>query len=176
MTPISEIQRACLYIYKKQKNANRFKDMQKSRHFAKSKTIYNTFLFTKGQTLYVTQFSMQFLKLVFIYTQKAWNFALREGFIYKNPVTSKNQDNLRCICLYTKSLTRCFMQFFMESLKLAEGGGHFIDKKKALWATFLYTKSQLICVTFLFVKNNALCVTFLYLKFIVYILYSDNKL
>ena len=72
MTPISKIQSAHFYIYKKQKKMrNVYIYIQKARHFAKSKTICVTLLFTKSQTLYVTQFSMIFFKLEYIYIQKA---------------------------------------------------------------------------------------------------------
>ena len=53
MTSISERQRAPFNIYKKKKNTKRFY-IQKSRHFAKRKTICVTFLYTKIETLYVT--------------------------------------------------------------------------------------------------------------------------
>ena len=70
MTPIKEIQCAHFYIYKNQKNCETFIYIQKSRHIAKSKTICVTFLFTKIQTLNVTQFFM-----------KKFNWHL---YIYKN--------------------------------------------------------------------------------------------
>ena len=45
-------------------------------------------------------------------------------YIYKKPDTSKKkQENFRYVLLYTKILTLCFTQFFMEFLKLAKGGG-----------------------------------------------------
>ena len=79
MTAISEIQRArCVCIQKK--NVKRFY-IKKSGHLGKSKTIIVTFLYTKSKTLYVTQFFMKMLKLVFI--QKSLHFALRDVFLYK---------------------------------------------------------------------------------------------
>ena len=68
--------------------------IQKSRHFAKSNTICVTFLFTKIQTLYLTQFFMKVFKLAFIYIQKGWHVALRDVFIYKKP------DTLRYVIFY----------------------------------------------------------------------------
>ena len=55
-----------LYIQKAKIIAKRFYIL-KSRHFPKSKNICVTFLYTKIQTLYVTLFFMNFLKLAFIY-------------------------------------------------------------------------------------------------------------
>ena len=59
-----------IYIYKAKELQNVY-IYTKARHFAKSKTISVTFLFTKIWTLYVTQFFKKFLKLAFIYIQKA---------------------------------------------------------------------------------------------------------
>ena len=63
ITAITERQRALFYIYKKQNIAKRFY-IQNKRHFAKIKTICVMFLYTKIQTLYVTQFFMKCLELV----------------------------------------------------------------------------------------------------------------
>ena len=120
MTLTRKRQRSRIYIYKKLKKLrNVYIYIQKSRHFAKSKAICVTFLFTKSQTLYVTRFFMKFLKLAFTYIQKAWHFALRDIFIYKNPDTLKEarqfalrffiykkHDTLRYVTfLYAKSST-----------------------------------------------------------------------
>ena len=154
MTTISERQRARYYIYKRQNKFETFIYIQKSRHFAKSKTICVTFLFTKIHTLHVTQFSMGFLKLAFIY--KNQDTLRYVTFLYtKIQALRKKQDNFRYVFLYTKSLTLCVTQFFMKFLKMAQGGA------------FLSTKNNALSVTFLYPKNIALSVTFLYLKFIV---------
>ena len=50
MTAISKTQRARFYLYKKQKNEKRFY-IQEITYFAKSKTIFFTFLYTKSKTL-----------------------------------------------------------------------------------------------------------------------------
>ena len=55
MTAFSEILRARLYIYKKQKNTKCFY-IQKPGHFSKSKIIPVTFLYTKSMKLYDTRF------------------------------------------------------------------------------------------------------------------------
>ena len=55
----------------------------------------------------------------------------------------------RYFFLYKKILTLCVKQFFMEILKLAEGGGG-VTKNNALSVTFLYKKSQTLCVKFLY--------------------------
>ena len=57
MTDVSERHCARVYISKAKKNAKRF-HIQKARHFLKIKTIFVMFLYTKSQTLYVTQFSI----------------------------------------------------------------------------------------------------------------------
>ena len=68
--PISEIQRAPFYKYKKQKNAKRLYIFKNLDTLQKQDNL-GFFLFSKSQTLCVTQFLMEFLELVFIYIQKA---------------------------------------------------------------------------------------------------------
>ena len=121
MTPVSESQRARFCIYKKQKYKTLIY-IQKARHFAKIRTICVTFLFTKIHTLYLTQFFHEFLKLAFVYIKKAWHFSFCDVLYRKIHTLRKKQDNLRYVFLCTKSLTLCVAQFFMEFLKLAEGG------------------------------------------------------
>ena len=55
MAEIRERKHARFYIYRKKKTRNVF-IYKKARHFAKSKKISVTFLYTKRKTLYVTQF------------------------------------------------------------------------------------------------------------------------
>ena len=50
----------------------------------------------------------EILNLAFI--QKAWHFALRDVFIYKNPDTSQKENNLRYVFMY-KMRTLCFTWF-----------------------------------------------------------------
>ena len=128
MTPIRERQHACFHVQSSPKNCETFILIQKSRHFAKSKIISVTFLFTKSQKLYVTQFLIHFFKLEFIYIQKAWHFVLRDVFIYKKPDTSQKSRQFALRFFYTKSLTLCFTQFFMKVLKLTEGGRFYTQK------------------------------------------------
>ena len=71
---------------------------------------------------------MNFLKLAFIYIQKAWHFVLRDVFIYKKPDTSQKSRQFALRFFYTKSLTLCFTQFFMKVLKLTEGGRFYTQK------------------------------------------------
>ena len=102
------------------------------------------------------QFAIRF------YLQKAGHFPLRNfheifdkgiciqkldtlryvTFLYtKSPTLRKKQDNLRHVFLYTKSPTLYVTRFFMEFLKLAEGGGIFINKKQCtLRYFFIYKK------------------------------------
>ena len=58
MTAIRERQRA-QFIYTKGKNITKPFYIQKAWHFAKSKTIFVTFLYTKSKTLYITRFFMK---------------------------------------------------------------------------------------------------------------------
>ena len=119
-----------VFIYTKSKTMrNVYIYIQKSRHFSKSMTLCVTFLFTKRHTFCVTQFFMNFFKLASINIYKE-HVTLRYNFFYKISLTlRKKEDNLGYVFLYTKSLTLCVTQFFMEFLKLAEGGGIFIHKK-----------------------------------------------
>ena len=101
----------------------------------------------KRNTLYVTRFSWKCWNW-HLYTQKVWNFASRDVFIYKK---AESLQKLRqyALRLYTKSLIIWITQFFLEFLKLAEGG-----------ETFFYAEINALCVTFLYAKN-ALWVTFI---------------
>ena len=109
----------CMFLcIQKQKKCEIFIYIQKARQFTKIKTICVTLFHKNPDSLRYAIF-MKFLKLASIYIQKAWHFALRDVFIYKKPDTYKNKDNLHYVFLYTKSLTICATQFFMEFLKLA---------------------------------------------------------
>ena len=84
MAAISGIQRVQFYIYKKQK-LRKVLIYQKSRYFAKSKTICVAFLYTKIETPYVTRFFIKKLKIAeggaFLYSQN--NALFRCIFICK---------------------------------------------------------------------------------------------
>ena len=77
--------------------------IQKARHFAKSKTICNTFFIYKSHTLDDMGFS--------------WNF--RSWHLYKKYHTLSDVT-----FLYTKTSHFYVTQFFFEFLKFTEGGGH----------------------------------------------------
>ena len=118
-----------VFIYKKLDTSQKPRQfairlyIQKYGHFTKSKTLSHTFLFAKSKTLYVTQFSMEMLKLTFIL--KNHDILRYVTFSYpKNQKLCKKQNN--CVTfLYTKIWTLCVTQFFIEFLKLAEGGRPF---------------------------------------------------
>ena len=190
MTPISERKIAPYHIYKKQKKLRHvYMYKKKARHFSKSTTICVPFLLTKSQTLYVTRFFMNFLKLAFMHIQKAWYFALHDVIYTKSLKLRKKQDNLRHVFLYTESLTLCITRFFIEFLKFAEGGRHFyigktmhlelnLCMKRTVHFTlrFFIRKARHFASICFYPKNNALCVMFLYLKFILhYILMPTVK-
>ena len=103
MTTISKRQRACFHIYKKQKFAKPFY-IQKSRHFSKSKSISVTFLYTKSKTLYVTQFLINFLKLVLLYKKHHTLCCVTYSYT-KRKTLRKKQDSLRYIFTYKNLAT-----------------------------------------------------------------------
>ena len=111
-----------IYIYNKTMR-NVYIYIQKARHFSKSKTISVTFLFTKIQTHYVTRFFMKFLKLAFKSIQKAWQFALRDVFIYKNPDTSKKSRQLALSFLYIKKSWHFVLLKFSWNFEIGGGDG-----------------------------------------------------
>ena len=94
MTPISKIQHARFYIYRKQKSRNGYL-YTKSQTLCKKQDNLRYVLFTKSLTLYVTQFFMKSLKLVFIDAQKLGDFALRDVFIKKIQTIRK----IKTICV-----------------------------------------------------------------------------
>ena len=111
MTPISKIQRERFIYTKIKEHLNVHIYMHKARHVSKSKTICVTFLFTKIPTLYVTRFLMKFLKLAFIYIQKARLFSLLDVFLYQRPNTSKKVRQFALRFLIHKNLTLCVTRF-----------------------------------------------------------------
>ena len=125
------------YIYKKKKNVIHFY-IQKSRHLAKSKTIYDTFISTKSHTLFITLFFMNFLKLAFILKN---HDTLRYVMFYIQKDRQFEKRKTICVTfLYTKIRPLFVSRFFIEFLKLAERGGGVVCKK-TLCVTFLYEKT-----------------------------------
>ena len=100
------------------------------------------FIHKKQDTLRYAIF-MKILKLAFIYIQKEGHFALRDVFKNKKPDTSKKARQFASHFLYVKSLTLFVMQFFMEFLKLAEGGWHFYKQKTMQFALNFYLQKTL---------------------------------
>ena len=168
-------QRTCFYIYKAQKNCETFIYI-KTRHFAKSKTIYVTSLYTKNQTLYVTQFFKKILNLAFTYKNHD-TFCYVHFYVQK----ARHFEKSKIICvmfLYTKIQTLCITRFFIEVLKLAKGEGEFLYAKNSTLRYIFIWKRNALCVTlyikpdtiryiFIWKKNNAPCITFIYIKIIV---------
>ena len=155
-----------LCIYRKQNilwNVHTY--IQRARHFAKSKNICVTFLFTKIQTLYVTQYFMKYIYIYIMTRCVTWGFYIQKA---------KHSEKSKTICVTffnTKNLTLCVTQFFMEFLKLAEGEGHFYKQKIMQFAlhfvckkqytahyVFIYKNLDTLRHIFIF-KKNALSVT-----------------
>ena len=101
--------------------------IQKSRHFAKSKTISITCLFTKCRTLYDTRFSWNFwISRLFTRSMTlcvTWRFYILKTLHFEKIKTIFH------IFLYTKIRTFCVTRFFIEFMKLAEGRGNFYIQK-----------------------------------------------
>ena len=126
----------------------------KSWTLVKRKTISVTFLFPKSNTIYVTQFFMKFLNLVFIYRKNdTLSYVM---FLYtKSQKLRKNKDNLRYVFIYKN----------MDTLRYAIL--HWIFVIGGEGETFLYAKKYSLFITFLYAKNNALCVPFFYTKILI---------
>ena len=124
------------------------------------------------------QFFMKFMKLTFIYIQKACHFALHAVFIYKKPGTSKKAKHFALVFnIYKNPDTLCYA-IFHGIFQIGGGRVNFYMQKNALCVEFLYPKNNKIPLTFiikksrhyasnLYILKNALCVKFLYPKFIV---------
>ena len=121
---------------------------KKSRHFAKSKKICFTFLYTISQTLYSAQFFLKSLKLAFVY--KKDDTLCYMTFLYtKIQPLRKKQDNLRYIFVYKKPDTlRCMI--FHGTFEIGRGVG----------GAFLYSKNNAHCVTFSYLKKIHLVLRF----------------
>ena len=95
-----------------------------------------------------------------IYTQKAWNFALRDVFIYKKLDTSQKPRKIAIRPCIQKSGTLRYA-IFHWIFEICGGGRTFIYwKNNSLFMTFLYWKIKHFFVTLLYTKSLTLCVTF----------------
>ena len=128
MNILSARQRARLYIYTKSKRNAKHFYIQKARHFSNSKKICVRFMYTKIQTLYITQFFIQFLKLAFIFKN---NDTLRYvKFLYtKSQTLRKKKYNLGCVFIYKNADTLCDA-IFHRIFKIGGGGRPFYICKK----------------------------------------------
>ena len=84
--------------------------VQNAGYFEKSKIICVMFYSQKSRHITLRYF-YEDLELAFIYIQKSWQFALRDGFIYKKPDTLKKEDNLRYV-LYMRKTWRFALHGF----------------------------------------------------------------
>ena len=125
MTTVSEIQRARLYTYtKRRKNA---KYIQKSKHFAKSKTICIRFIYTKIHTLYVTRFLLKCLKLAFVL--KKHDTLCYLVFLYtKIRTLRKKQDNFCYVFIHRNPDTLCYA-ILHGIISIGRGGYIFLQKE-----------------------------------------------
>ena len=110
-----------IYIYTKSEKIKKYFYIQKARHFAKIKTVWVTFLYTKSKTLYVTRFFMKFLKLAFIYKK---NDTLRYLMFLNTKIQTlrKKQENLRYVFIYKNPDTLRYT-IFHQNFEIGGGGG-----------------------------------------------------
>ena len=120
-------------------------------------SLLYVFIHKKPNTLPYAIFRENFEIGIYIY--KKHDTLRYEKFLYKKPDTSKKARQFELRFLYTKSLTLC-LRFFMEFLKLAEGGGIY-TQNNALFVKFLCPKCNSNYLTFLYTKSHTLCVIFL---------------
>ena len=146
------------YIYKKQEKIVTFIYVYKNPDTLRRVGQYALPFIQKKARHFILRYSLWKLRNRHIYIyKKAWHFELCDVFIYKNSETSKKQDNLRYVFLFTKSLTLCVTQFFVGFLKLAEGGGGVINKNNAPCVKFLYARNISVYIPFLYTKSLTLC-------------------
>ena len=146
-----------LYKKKAKNIAQRFY-IQKARHFATSKTIYVTFLYTKSFVLYVSQFFMNILNLAFICKKRDTLHYVT--FLYtKIQTLRKMKDNLRYAFIYKDPDTLRYA-IFHWIFEIGEGG-HFFIQKIMYFALNFYKQNK---CNFRYVFNTesfTLSVTFL---------------
>ena len=139
---------------------------------------YVTFLYTKIQTLRKKQDNLRyvfiyknpntlrytifiiFLKLAFMY--KNYDNLRYAMFLYtKIQTLRKKQDNLRYVFI-KKILTLCVMLFFMEFLKLEEGGDILYEKKqRTLCYIFICKKQYNLRCVFIYKNPDTFCSIFI---------------
>ena len=147
-------------------------------HFEKRKTISVTFLYTKRRTIYFTLFFMKFLKLAFIY-KKAWHFALRDVFIYKNPDTSQKAQQF-ALCFYIQNPDTLRYAIFHWIFEICGGGGHFYFQKTIHFALhfyiqqimnfalrFIYTICDTMRYIFIFKKRCTFRYVYIYIIYLI---------
>ena len=171
ITAIIKRQRACLYIYKKQKNAKPFYTKSQTL-FKKQDNFRHVFIYKNPDTLRYAIF-MKFLKLDFIY--KNHDTLRYVTFLYtKIQTLLKKQENFRHVFIYKNTETVRYV-FFHWIFEIVGGGrGHFYTQKKSLCITFLYAKTIHFVLHFYiqksrnfashcYMQKNALCITFLFI-------------
>ena len=140
MTAIRERQWAHFSHIQKAKNCETFL-YTKGRHFAKIETISVTFLYRKSKTIYVTQFFIKFLKLVFVY--KKHDTLRYVTFLYtKIQTLSKNQDNLRYVFIY-KNMDTLHYAIFHQIFEIGGGEKTFFYAKKTHFALYFYKQKRM---------------------------------
>ena len=125
MTPIGKRQRARFIYTKSKKIAKCLYIYTKSQTLCKKQDNLRYVFVHKKQDTLLYAFFMNVLKL-----EKSMTLCVTWRFYIQKARNFEKKDNLRYVFLYTKSLTLCVTRFFMEFLKLAEGGGIFIHKKQ----------------------------------------------
>ena len=116
-------------MYTKSKKMQNIYIYPKIRTPCKKQDNLRYILYTKSETLYVTQFSWFFQ--ISIYIQKHDTLRYMTFLYPKSETLRKKQDSLRHVFIYAKILTLTVTRFFMEFLKLAEGGAFIYAKKNA---------------------------------------------
>ena len=142
----------CTYIQKTKKLRNVF-IYKNSDTFQKSRQFVSRFYIQKVRHFTLRDFSWECWNW-HLYTKSMTLFVMWR-FIYTKIQTLKKIRQF-ALCLYAKIQTLCVSQFFIEFLKLADGGGggymqktnhfvlHFYMQKKAL-RYVLDTKSRTLC-------------------------------
>ena len=84
---------------------------------------------------------MKFLKLAFIYIQKARHFALRDVFIYKNPDASIKIETICVTSFIYKKPDTLRYAVFCGIFEIGErGGAFFLFKKRMRFALNVYVQ------------------------------------
>ena len=124
--------------------------------------LYVIFLYTKIETLYVTRFFINVLKLAFVY--KKHDMLRYVTFYTQKPETSqKARQFLLRFCLQ-KSWHFVIANFSYNFWNCRRWGEINICKIQSALRYALYAKDNALWVTFLFTKSHALCVQLLFVK------------